>query len=114
MPQAKSYYKAVSFYLENFLIYFPFKNIIRPLKYTVQVSYFKQKRKGEKGEDEGVGTRRREVRAYVELDKGFIATNSSILEESLGHSSLVTAGMPGTLNNYICSFRSQFLRGACF
>lgn len=78
------------------------------------MSNFKQKREGEKGEDEGVGTGRRKICAYIELDKGFIATNSSILEESLGHSSLVTAGMPGTLNNYICFFRSQFLRGAFF
>ena len=114
MPQAKLYYKAVPLYSENFLIYFPFKNIIRPLKHTVQVSRVLNKREGEKGEVEGSGTGRQEPCAYIELDKDFIATNCSILEQSLGHSFLVTAGMPGTLNNYICFCRSQLLRRAFF
>lgn len=75
---------------------------------------FKQKREGEKGKDEGSGTGRQKPCAYIELDKGFIGTNCSILEQSLGHSFLVTAGVPGTLNNYICFFRSHFPRGAFF
>lgn len=114
MPQAKLYYKAVPLYSENLLIYFPFKNIIRPLKYTVQVSRVLNKNEGEKEDHEGSGTGRQEPCAHIELDKGFIATNCNILEQSLGHSFLVTAGVPGTLNHYICFFRSQFPRGAFF
>lgn len=60
----------------------------------------------------GVGQGDNSLVPYSELDKGFIATNCSILERSLGHSFLVTAGVPRTPGNYICFLRKSVPEGS--
>lgn len=59
----------------------------------------------------GVGQRDSSL-VLSELDKGFIATNCSILEQSLGHSFLVTAGVPRTPSNYICFLKKSVPEGS--
>lgn len=115
MAQAKLYYKAVMLPLAHFLILFYLKT---PLDHgtpwtPVQVSgVLNKERDKEKGKDEGSRTGRQQPCAYSELDKGFIATNCSILEQSLGHSFLVTAGVPRTPSNYICFLRKSVPEGS--
>lgn len=95
MPQAVLHYKVVTLPLEHFLVIFHLKTPLDHGSIQFKSLEFKKKKRG-KGEDEGSEAGRQQSCAYSELDKGFIATNCSIWDQPLGHSFLVTAGMPRT------------------